>query len=205
MGEFLRLVSIHLARPRKKPGCQAQSEEDLKPTATSAAVTSRTLFKSSSMGPNSTTPSGVEAGTNASTHGYLMFAITRPKVAKSSLMTCRNSSGLLPTGLEFISTIRLRIPGSRIARPISVLIFSSTSAGTFDDVKSANQVLLSKPGKPASTIVGASGAFGSRVGPATARSRTLPSRASSSVVEGEENIACTSPVTSPSAAGIEPG
>ena len=42
-------------------------------------------------------------------------------------------------------------------------------------------------------------------GLATASSRTLPSRTICNVVEGEENIDCTSPVTRAKTAGFDPG
>ena len=101
--------------------------------------------------------------------------------------------------------MRFSTVGDCMAVATSVLIFFSTSGGTFEAVIRANHVLLSKPVNPASTSVGTSGTFGSRFGPAAASTRSLPSLESGSVVDGDENIECTSEVTSARAAGIDPG
>jgi hypothetical protein len=64
---------------------------------------------------------------------------------------------------------------------------------------SANQAVASKPGKPASTMVGRSGDDGARVSEVTASGRTLPSRASGSAETGLENTMVRRP---PSRSGI---
>src|SRR6476659_2740144 len=131
--------------------------------------------------------------------------MTRPKISKSERTILRNSSGVLPTGIDLMSLIRLSTTGERMALATSVMIFSRTSGGTLEDAIIANTVLLSNPGRPDSAKVVTSGTFGSRLGPATASTRILPSLDSGSVVDGDENIDCTSDVTSAIAAGIEPG
>src|ERR1700733_11850862 len=120
-------------------------------------------------------------------------------------MALRNSSEVLPTGIDPISVIRLITAGECIALTASVLILASTSGGVWAATISPNQVLLSKPGRPASCSVGTSGKWESRLGPAIASTRSFPAISNGSVVDGDVNIESTSPVTSAMAAGSEPG
>src|SRR3954452_4891308 len=59
---------------------------------------------------------------------------------------------------------------------ISLLSLAITSAAVPAGAKKANQLLMSKPGTPASAIVGISGADGERWVLVTASARSLPER-----------------------------
>src|SRR5580692_2163247 len=104
---------------------------------------------------------------------YLAFAMTRPKISKSERIILRNSSEVFPTGIDLMSLMRLRTIEDRMAWATAALIFSKMSGGVLAATMTANQVLLSNPGRPDSASVGTSGTLGSRFGPATASTRIL--------------------------------
>ena len=75
----------------------------------------------------------------------------------SLLTRIENCSVVLPTGSAPSLAIRSRTSGWASILVVSPLIFATTSFGVPAGAKSAHHVVAAKPGKPCSSIVGASG------------------------------------------------
>src|SRR5262245_22841067 len=63
---------------------------------------------------------------------YFALAMTCPKISKSERIILRNSSEVLPTGIDLTSLIRLSTVEERMAPATSVLILSRTSGGSLE-------------------------------------------------------------------------
>src|SRR5690554_5694887 len=121
----------------------------------------------------------------------------------SERLYAANSLGMLPTGTEPISPMRLAISGSCTISWISAPSLFRISSGVPAGAHTPYQVLISKPGTPDSCTVGTSGSEATRLAVVTARGRSVP-LAMNPVLEGSEsNIMVTwPPITSVSAGAL---
>src|SRR5262249_8843801 len=104
----------------------------------------------------------------------LFFLMTSPQRCASAWMKAAISAGLLPIG----STLAVRNLACTCALITSTaaLAISAVNAGAvFGGAASANQPVDTRPGKPASAVVGISGSTGERRGSANPQNFTPPS------------------------------
>src|SRR5207244_11711175 len=96
--------------------------------------------------------------------------------ALSARKNLASSSGEVPTGSAPTVASFSLTSGSLSERLISALSLAITSVGVPAGAKKANQLLMSNPGTPASSIVGTSGVAAERRVVVTASARSLPER-----------------------------
>ena len=89
-------------------------------------------------------------------------------------MKASYSSGVLPTGILACARIRSRTSGIATTRAMSPDILCTSAGGVPAGAMNPNHAVISKPGKPASIIVGTSGTEGERCSLVIAIGRKAP-------------------------------
>src|SRR5262249_2902362 len=138
-------------------------------------------------------------------HSGLMLAarITLPHFSVSSAMSLPKSAGESTSGALPTSPSRAFILGSAGPALISLLSFSTISAGVAFGAPTPNQALASKPGTNSSTV-GTSGSASERVAVVTASARSLPALIYPIDETVLGNITCTCPPSRSLNAGPAP-
>src|SRR5262249_6595499 len=106
----------------------------------------------------------------------LFFLMTSPQRCASAWMKAAISAGLLPIG-STLAVRNLACTSSALITSTAALAISAVNAGAvFGGAASANQPVDTRPGKPASAVVGISGSTGERRGSANPHNLPPPPR-----------------------------
>src|SRR3954463_8703755 len=104
---------------------------------------------------------------------FLMMSLQR---RDSSATKAAISAGLLPTGSTLAARNFACTSGILIVSPAALAISEPSGGGVFGGAASANQPVDTRPGSPASAVVGISGSMGERWVAPRARILTAPTR-----------------------------
>src|SRR5207244_10058232 len=139
-------------------------------------------------------------------HSPLIPALlmTRPQRSESEAISAANFSGEPRSRVAPCMTMRLRSSGSEKMRRVSWFHQSTTDRGVPAGANRPNHTPASRTGRPASAIVGTSGAPGLRSREVIASARSLPARTCGIETSTLSNIIETCPPTKSCTAGAAP-
>src|ERR1043166_5327208 len=130
--------------------------------------------------------------------------MTGPHLSISDLMWRASSSGVEPTRAAPSGSSRSFTGGWASAATMSACILAMIGAGVLAGKKKANHDETSKPGTPASAMVGRSGPAGTRFLVVTANPRALPARTCGSAGVTLSKIRSRRPAITSCSAGADP-
>src|SRR5262245_60529048 len=117
---------------------------------------------------------------------------------------CSSQGAGLSTGIVPSLTMTSRTSGAAVAAVSSACRRSMIGLGVADGAQISVQPTASKPGTPASAMLGTSGMAGTRVGDDTPRARTRPAEIGPTTVPASANITATWPAMTSFRAGGAP-